>query len=304
MSDFPDSSSALLVRALNAASNGIIITSSEGDLPIVYCNAAFEQLTGYPASEVLGRNCRFLQGEHTDAETRARLRNALCAGERVDVIILNYRRDGTPFWNALNLAPIHDPSGRVTHFVGIQTDVTERVEQQRRLEVQTQMDELTGLGNRASFMRALEDALPHSVAGSPIAVGFGDLDDFKQVNDTLGHETGDELLRQVAVRLRDCVRKVDMVARLSGDEFVLLLREVQDAAVVEAVAQRTLRALNEPFLLKGLYVRVSASLGFVLPTPGMSAEETLAAADRAMYEAKHQGKQTAVIRDYRDAPRE
>ncbi|AFZ69583.1 GGDEF domain-containing protein [Deinococcus peraridilitoris] len=294
----PTDFSQILTRAVHAATNGLIVTQADGDFPILYCNPAFETLTGYPASEILGRNCRFLQGPGTDAYTRTQMREALCAGLSLDVVILNYRRDGTPFWNALNLAPIHDEQGRVTHFVGVQTDVTDRVRLQRALEKKIQTDDLTGLGSRASFLEALQLAIQHS-ASSPFAVGFADLDDFKRVNDSLGHEAGDELLRHVAIRLRESVRKGDLVARLAGDEFVLLLRELEDCSVVEAVAKRALQALERPFSLKGLQVRVGASLGFVVPSKGVSAVEVLSSADRAMYDAKHQGKNRFVIQDCR-----
>ncbi|UQN09287.1 GGDEF domain-containing protein [Deinococcus sp. QL22] len=290
--------SEVLLRAVTSATNGIIITSSQGDYPIMYCNPAFEQMTGYQPSEVLGRNCRFLQGADTDPETRARLWQALNAGEGIDVVILNYRKDGTSFWNALNLAPVHDRQGHLTHFVGIQTDVTQRVQLQRTLENRVHTDELTGLRNRAYFMQALQVAVRGLGSGGLFAVGFADLDDFKAVNDAFGHKAGDELLRQVSIRLRQCVREEDVVARLAGDEFVVLVRAMTDCAL-DSLAQQLLEALQRPVQLQGVQVRVQASLGFVLPSVGMGAEEVLAAADRAMYDAKHAGKHTFVIRDCR-----
>ncbi|UQN07998.1 GGDEF domain-containing protein [Deinococcus sp. QL22] len=292
--EFPE----VLMRAVTSATNGIIITSSQGDRPILYCNPAFEQMTGYSPSEVLGRNCRFLQGTDTDPETRARLRQALNAGEGIDVVILNYRQDGTSFWNALNLAPVHDEQGHLTHFVGIQTDVTQRVQLQRTLEKQLHTDDLTGLRNRAYFMQALQVAVRGLESGRLFAVGFADLDGFKAVNDAFGHEAGDALLREVSVRLRQCLRPEDIVARLAGDEFVILVRAMTDCAL-DALAQQLLKALERPVQLQGVPVRVQVSLGFVLPSAGMDAKEVLAAADRAMYDAKHAGKHTFIIRDCR-----
>ncbi|UBV44708.1 diguanylate cyclase (plasmid) [Deinococcus taeanensis] len=288
----------VLMRAVQAATNGIVITRSEGDLSIVYCNPAFEQLTGYASSEILGRNCRFLQGKDTDLDTRAHLRRAVNAGEAADVILLNYRKDGTPFWNALNLAPIRDAQGRLTHYVGIQTDVTQRIELQRSLEEQVYTDDLTGLRNRAHFMQALHAAVRGLETGALFAVGFADLDDFKAVNDAFGHEAGDELLREVGRRLRQCVRKGDVVARLAGDEFVVLIRTIEDHTL-DTLAPRLLQALERPVHIQNVQVRVQASLGFILPAPGLSADEVLAAADQAMYDAKRAGKHTFVIRDAR-----
>lgn len=288
----------VLMRAVNAATNGIVITSSEDDQPIVYCNPAFEQLTGYQSSEILGRNCRFLQGEDTDPETRARLRHALTAGEAIEVIIRNYRKDGTAFWNALNMAPVQDVTGHFTHFVGIQTDVTQRVLLQRTLENQVHTDDLTGLRNRSFFMQALQAAVRDLGSGRLFAVGFADLDNFKAVNDAFGHEAGDEVLRQVTIRLQRCIRKGDVLARLAGDEFVVLVRAMEGCAL-DSLAQRILNALERPVRLQGVQVQVQASLGFVLPAAGMQGEEVLAAADRAMYDAKRAGKHTFVVRDCR-----
>ncbi|WP_084046031.1 GGDEF domain-containing protein [Deinococcus hopiensis] len=288
--------SDVLKQAVDAATNGIVISSNEGDRPIMYCNRAFERLTGYPSNEILGRNCRFLQGEDTDPETRTRLRQAVDAGEEVDVVILNYRKNGTPFWNALNLAPLHDSQGHVTHFVGIQTDMTERIRLQHTLEEQVHTDHLTGLRSRTHFMQALHTAVQDLNAGRLFAVGFADLDDFKAVNDAFGHDAGDELLRQVGTRLRECVRKEDIVARLAGDEFALLVRTTE-RQTLENLARRLLKSLERPVRLQGVQVRVQASLGLILPAAGMDAEELLAAADQAMYEAKRAGKHTFVIRN-------
>ncbi|WP_245557661.1 GGDEF domain-containing protein [Deinococcus peraridilitoris] len=145
----------------------------------------------------------------------------------------------------------------------------------------------------------MHDAITQAASGERFAVGFTDLDDFKSVNDTLGHDAGDELWRQLGARLRESVRKVDVVARLAGDEFVLLLRELDDGELVEALAKRTLAALEQPFVLKGLQVRVGASLGGVLSGRDMSAQEVIATADRAMYQAKRQGKNHFFIHDCR-----
>uniref|UniRef100_UPI003D9CBF05 histidine kinase n=1 Tax=Meiothermus ruber (strain ATCC 35948 / DSM 1279 / VKM B-1258 / 21) TaxID=504728 RepID=UPI003D9CBF05 len=114
---------------------GVVITDAQlPDYPIVYCNPGFVQLTGYPSEEVLGRNCRFLQGPATNPETVARLRRAIHEGRPAHVLLLNYRKDGQPFWNDLRIAPVRDVEGRLTHFVGIQSDVSAKVEGVRLLE--------------------------------------------------------------------------------------------------------------------------------------------------------------------------
>lgn len=125
---------ALLERALAAAGEGIVIADARlPDMPLVYVNPAFEKVTGYPRTEVLGRNCRFLQGKDTDPGAIGEIRRALAERRGVVVELLNYRRDGTPFWNRLTITPVHDPAGEVTHFIGVQSDVTERRQAQDRL---------------------------------------------------------------------------------------------------------------------------------------------------------------------------
>ena len=285
----------LLALALDSATNGIVITSNTPDLPIVYCNAAFEQLTGYPEAEILGRNCRFLQGQETDPQARDQMRAAFAAHEPIDLVILNYKKDATPFWNALNIGPLRREEGQVTHFIGIQTDVTERVHTQRQLEAQAFTDTLTNLPNRAHFMRELERAVVDPAAQGRFALGFIDLDGFKQINDTLGHDAGDALLIQVGQRLKRAVRGVDMVARLAGDEFVMLLRGVETDAALEIVARRTLDAFQTTFVLQGGPAVMRASLGFVRHAPDETFTALLARADHAMYVAKRGGKNTFVI---------
>lgn len=208
---------SLLAAALTNATNGIVISANIEGRPIVYCNPAFERLTGYASDEIVGHNCCFLQGEGTEPDAIERMRTAFQAGESIELMVLNYKKDSTPFWNALNIAPIHNADSAVTHFIGVQTDVTERVELQRQLEQRAYTDVLTGLANRAKFTRELErDALSPALQGR-FALGFIDLDGFKAINDTFGHDAGDELLKQVAQRLRAVVRNTDLVARLAGD---------------------------------------------------------------------------------------
>ncbi|AZI44070.1 diguanylate cyclase [Deinococcus psychrotolerans] len=285
----------LLAFALDSATNGIVISLNTPELPIVYCNAAFRQLTGYSNEEILGHNCRFLQGEDTDPKARAQMRTAFAAGEPVDLVILNYKKDGTPFWNALNIGPLRHEEGQVTHFIGVQTDVTERVQTQRQLEAQVLTDALTGLPNRAHFMRELERAATDPVAQGKFAVGFIDLDGFKNINDTLGHDAGDALLIQVGQRLKRAVRGMDIVARLAGDEFVMLLPGVESDEALAIVAQRALEVFQSAYALQGGPVLMGASLGFVRHTPDETSTALLARADQLMYNAKRGGKNKVVI---------
>ena len=281
---------SLLTAALTNATNGIVISANIEGRPIVYCNPAFERLTGYASNEIIGHNCRFLQGEGTDPDAIERMRAAFQSEIPIDLVLLNFKKDQTPFWNALNIGPIRNAEGTVTHFIGVQTDVTERVDTQRQLEQRAYTDVLTGLANRARFTRELErDVLNPELQGR-FALGFIDLDGFKAINDGYGHDAGDELLKQVAQRLRTVVRNTDLVARLAGDEFVLLLRGVETVEALELVARRTLAAFQSDFVLQAVSVGMSASLGFVRHLPEEASAEMLARADQSMYHAKRGGK--------------
>lgn len=284
----------MLVAALTSATNGIVVSANIEGRPIVYCNPAFERLTGYTLSEIVGHNCRFLQGEGTDPDAIHQMRTAFDAGAPIDLVILNYKKGGTPFWNALNIGPIHNAQGTLTHFIGVQTDMTERIDLQRQLEHRAFTDVLTGLPNRAQLMLELERELALIDRQGRVALGFVDLDGFKSINDRYGHQAGDELLVQVGARLTGVVRGNDLVVRLAGDEFVLLLRQAESRDVLELVGKRVLAAFQSPFVLDADTVTMHASLGFVHHVAGESPAAFLERADHCMYAAKHQGKNTLV----------
>ena len=285
--------SQVLGRALETVSHAITITDPhQPDNPVVYANAAFEHLTGYSAEETIGRNCRFLQGPERDQPSLEEVRSAIREERECRVMIRNYRKDGTLFWQDLSISAVRDEQGRLTHFVGVHADVTERKLEQDRLAHQALHDPLTGLPNRTLFL----DRLQHALAlierlGGQLAVLFMDLDDFKIINDSLGHEAGDRLLVSVAERLSSHLREKDTAARLSGDEFAFVL---EDSACYGAVrlAERMEQVLRDPIVLGGREVFVSASIGIALgeATTTTDAQELVRRADMAMYRAKRSGK--------------
>ncbi len=215
-------------RAVEASVNPVLIVSAtDPDMPLVYVNRAFEHVTGYSRDEVIGANCRVLQGEDRDQPELDKIRRAIseqCDGQAV---LRNYRKDGSLFWNKLYVTPVRDPtSNRVTHFVGVQYDITEIKRYQEELEHQANHDALTGLPNR----NLLRDRLTQAVALAqrykrPFSLTVIDLDNFKLINDSLGHDVGDRLLKIAAERIAACVQAGDTVARFGGDEFVLLVAE-------------------------------------------------------------------------------
>jgi diguanylate cyclase (GGDEF)-like protein/PAS domain S-box-containing protein len=276
-------------RILDSMSNGVTISDANSeDHALVYVNPAFERMTGYPASESCGRNSRFLQGPDSNRTEVARIREAVHEQRGIRALLRNYKKDGTPFWNELYLSPMFDANAHLTHFVGFQNDVTARVEGELRLQYLSQHDALTGLANRAIFMDRLKEALSRSRRnGSITAVFFLDLNNFKQVNDCLGHEAGDGLLQEVAKRLNAATRTGEMAARIGGDEFVVVLEGLFSEQQARQALQRLKFKLEQPCELNGVQVYPSASIGLAMsPDDGDTPASLLRAADAAMYRVK------------------
>ncbi len=280
-------------RAIEASVNAIVITTGRRQqYAIAHVNPAFERVTGYSAAEVLGRNCRFLQGEDTSQPEIAALRALLREKKEGRVTLRNHRKDGTLFYNELHIAPVRSSKGHVTHYVGVLNDITETRRYQEELEHHVNHDALTGLANRHLLQDRLQQALFRAGRRDlRCAVMFLDLDHFKLVNDGLGHHVGDSLLKRVGAELGTILRPEDTVARFGGDEFVLIATEVQSLADVTEIAERIIARMSSPMMIEGEEIAVSASLGIALyPLDGDSVEELLKNADAAMYHAKESGR--------------
>ncbi len=291
----------LLRRAVEATDNGILIADARAaDLPVVYVNAAFERITGYSPAEIKGRNCRLLQRGDREQSGVETIRRGLREAHEVRALLRNYRKDGTPFWNEVYIAPVRDERGALTHYVGILNDVSERHHYEEQLAHRATHDELTGLPNRVLLEDRLQQALHTSDRyGTGTAVVFIDLDDFKIVNDSLGHGTGDLLLKEVAQRLQDAVRETDSVSRFGGDEFVAVLSSPRPEERPAEIITRLLDALARPVMLGDVQHTVTASVGYCCyPADGDDVQTLLRHADLAMYQAKVSGRNRAVA--YRD----
>ncbi|GEO35741.1 diguanylate cyclase domain-containing protein [Cellulomonas aerilata] len=284
---------AALIMASVAASRTtvVICDASAPDLPVVYVNPAFTELTGYTEAEAVGTNCRFLQGPATDPGTVRAIRDAVRAGEPVECRIVNYRADGTEFWNELRISPVHDATGSITHYMATQRDVTDEMTEREAERQAATHDPLTGLLNRTAFVEELDRELARAARnGTAVGVLFADVDHFKKVNDTRGHLVGDEFLRHVSRLLRRSLRTQDAVARLGGDEFVALLTDLpvelaQDS--VDAVVEDLERSLAQPVPLDGTEYRTTVSIGAAVHTAGAATgRQLLDEADSAMYARK------------------
>jgi diguanylate cyclase (GGDEF)-like protein/PAS domain S-box-containing protein len=282
---------ALLADGMRATDTAItLVDATDPDCPLVYVNTAFQTLTGYPGDQLLGRNSRFLHGPATSADAAGQLDQALRTGQPAHVRLLNYRADGTTWWNDLHLSPVRDSSGALTHVLGIGHDVTEQVAAEQEAAHAARHDPLTGLATRLAFIDQLERDLARAGRDHrAVAVLFLDIDDFKAVNDTGGHASGDAVLVEVADRLRNRLRGEDLAARHGGDEFLVLLVDLpgDGTTAAEAVLTELGRALAEPLHLPGTQDRVRVSLGLsVFPRDGKTSDELIAAADRDMYRHK------------------
>jgi diguanylate cyclase (GGDEF)-like protein/PAS domain S-box-containing protein len=266
----------------------------------VYVNRAFEEISGYRSDEVLGRNCRLLQGGDRSQPGLDMLRHGLEEQREVRALMRNYRKNGELFWNELALAPVLDERGELTHYIGIIHDVSDRQRYEEQLAHRATHDELTGLPNRV----LLEDRLQQAVLaaqryGRRATVVFIDLDDFKLVNDSLGHGAGDAALREVAQRLQAAVRDTDTVSRFGGDEFVAILIEEPAAGSPLEVIHRIGSALAQPMAIGEVSHTLTASIGYCnYPDDGADAATLLRHADLAMYQAKRRGRNRAM--PYRD----
>jgi diguanylate cyclase (GGDEF)-like protein/PAS domain S-box-containing protein len=257
-------------------------------------NPAFTRITGYPAEEVIGRSPSFLMGADTLQFGAAEISAAIREQREAQAVLRNYRKDGRLFWNEVSIAPVRDASGQVTHFVGIVNDITERKQYEEQLELQTNRDPLTGLASRSLLRdrtgQAIAFAMHHDRV---VALLVLDIDDFKRINDSLGHASGDAVLRAVAERISACARERDTIARIGGDEFVVVLSDLDGLEDVPRIANGILRAIDRPLPVGDREINVTASIGVsVFPVDGDDYESLLRSADAAMYSAKQAGRDT------------
>ena len=282
-----------LAEIIDNAGEGIVVYDRE--LRYVLWNRFMEEMTGMPSDDVVGRCAVDLFPHIREQQVDELLVRAL-AGETVSShdVLFHVPQTGRRGWISSVYRPHSDSSGSVVGVIGLIRDITERKTAEQQIEYQAYHDALTGLANRRLFQEHLSLAL--ALAGRHqrlVAVLFLDLDHFKLINDSLGHTVGDELLKQVARRLKNVLHDGDTVARVGGDEFTIVIQELVRREDVAHIAQKVLHAIAEPFDAGGHRLYITTSIGItIFPDDGDDAETLLRNADTAMYRAKAEGRNT------------
>lgn len=285
-------------RVFESTEQAMLIT--DANAAIISINDAFTRLTGYSTADVIGRNPRLLQSGRHGQIFYDQMWRELSERGNWHGDIWDRRKDGSFYPKFLSISAINDECGRLTHYCGIFHDISERKQLEDQLDRLAHYDSLTGIPNRTLLFDRLELSTSQALrSGGEVALLFVDLDRFKAVNDALGHDCGDQLLKLVAERIGECIRSVDTVARLGGDEFAVVLPDVRAHANAARVAEKIILRLQAPFLIEGVNCEVSPSIGISLyPSDHHDPEQLLKLADRAMYSVKAAGR--GAYRFYRD----
>lgn len=279
----------LAASVFEYAREAIFITDNHGI--VIDANDAYLAITGRPRNRAIGRLPPLPMEEGSGIFASAR-GHGFWSGE-----FPSTRNDGEKITLSVTLSSVRSDQGDVSHFVGIFSDVTRLKEQERRLRIMAHYDALTGMPNRVLFADRLQQAMALTRRQSgKLAVVYIDLDEFKPVNDAFGHEAGDQLLVEIANRMRAELREEDTLARLGGDEFAAIVMNVQDDASLESLLVRLLARVAEPIWVADHSVEVSASIGYTLfpQTADLDGDQLLRQADQAMYQAKHEGRNRYV----------
>lgn len=280
----------LAQKVIEASLDGIIITDNKGIIQAV--NPSFTTLTGYSPDEVLGKTPAVLSSGRHDKEFYKAMWNSMLTQGYWQGEVWNRRKNGEIYAEWLTITGIRNSKGTVRQFAAIFSDITDRKLKEEQIHSMAYYDELTGLANRRLLMDRLKQALGNAhYHKHKMGLLFLDLDLFKRINDSLGHQAGDQVLQQIARRLESSVREGDSVARLGGDEFMVLVPEVESLHLLEALAGRLISVLTQPLTIQQNHLVVSTSIGIsVFPDDGETAETLLKHADTAMYRAKEAGR--------------
>ncbi|MCF8179490.1 MAG: PAS domain S-box protein [Sulfuritalea sp.] len=280
----------LAAKVFESSGEAIMITDAEGCM--ISVNRAFTRVTGYSETDAVGRNARLLSSSRHGREFFSDMWRELLGSGYWQGEMWNRRKNGEVFPEWLSISSVRNAEEKITHFVAIFSDISERKAAEEKIAFLAHHDPLTGLPNRLLLKDRLERAITHGErAGDKVALLFVDLDRFKAVNDTFGHLVGDTLLRDAAQRLLACVRDSDTVSRHGGDEFLVVLTDLNSSEVPAQIAAKIMETLGEPFHIDAHEAVISASVGIaVYPDDGADFDELLKKADTAMYHAKDSGR--------------
>lgn len=280
---------ALLANALESVANAIFITDETGH--IVWANQAFSRLCGYRLQEVIGNTPAMLRSGLQSEAFYADLWQTILSGRIWRGHVVERHKNGALYTVDQTITPLVGEHGVISHFIAIQQDVTLRRQDAEHEHYLAYHDPLTGLPNRNFFLDLEQQAMIRAkYTQHALALLFLDLDGFKLVNDTFGHEIGDQLLRAVAERLASTVRRSDTVGRFGGDEFAILVPDLLDNDVAILLARKLIATIAQPFMIAARDIHIGASIGISLfPRDGQTQEDLLRKADQAMYLAKKQG---------------
>ena len=300
-------------RAIEANPNGIVIIDlSTATTPIIFWNPAFTTLTGYSPDEIKDQNLDMLLGQDSEAASIAQLQQLIREHKSGRIEIKHYKKDGSVFWNELHVAPVYSSGHefeyakklfagehenkvseqKATHFVVIMIDITQRKRMEEQLLHQATHDSLTNLPNRALLDDRIGQAIIQAnINDKPMSVLFLDLDHFKLINDSLGHGMGDKLLREIAKRLNNCLVDIDTVARIGGDEFIIVLASIKNFDESIDISEKMLKVIRQPIQIDNRDLIITASIGIsTYPKDGDDVETLIRNADTAMYQAKGSGR--------------
>lgn len=280
----------LLAKVVENSEEAIII--SDADNRIIFTNEAFSRLTGYTREEAMGQNPRLLKSGKQDKHFYKSMWDSINTHGRWQGEIWNRRKSGEIYPEWQSISTVKNDKGEIANYVSIFMDITKHKEAEAYIHHMANFDQLTGLANRNLLDDRLSQVIFHAQRhNSTLAVMFLDLDNFKDINDGLGHAIGDQLLKSVAERLVSCVREDDTVARQGGDEFIIVLSEISDADNLVVIAKKLIQSLSAPFCFDGQEVFISVSIGIAsYPSDGTDKDVLLKNADAAMYCAKENGR--------------
>lgn len=264
----------------------VVITDQQGI--VEYVNPSFKRITGYSSDEVTGKKTSLIKSGLHDAEFYQRLWDVISTGQPFREVFINRRKDGNIYYEEKTISPLKDSNGNIQHFVSTGKDISDRIETQEKLHHLATHDTLTNLPNKMMIIDRMSHAIEQAKrSGLKVAILFLDLDRFKHVNDSLGHPTGDSLLKTVAMRLNSCMRHGDTVGRFGGDEFTVVMEGLKHIGDINVVAQKVLDAVSDPTIIDSYEIMTSASIGIsIFPDDCLDANTLLKNADVAMYRAK------------------